>query len=81
MIERRRDSRQSTNIRGLARYGASRHEKPCTVSDLSARGAGLSFASTFGIPRTFQLLVDGESQARHCRVIWSEGSRLGVQFE
>lgn len=81
MIERRREPRQSTNIRGLARYGASSHEKPCTVSDLSTRGAGLSFASTFGIPRQFQLLVDGEPQPRHCRVIWSEGSRLGVQFE
>ena len=45
------------------------------------RGAGLSFVSTFGVPSKFQLLVDGETQLRHCRVIWSEGSRLGVQFE
>ena len=81
MIEPRTEPRKLTNLRGLARYGASRHEKPCTVSDLSTRGAGLSFVSTFGIPRQFQLLVDGEPHARHCRVIWSEGSRLGVQFE
>jgi len=81
MMERRTELRQHTNIRGLARYGASSHEKPCTVSDLSRGGAGLTFASTFGVPRQFQLLIDGETSARHCRVVWEDGKRLGVQFE
>ncbi len=81
MIERRVELRQHTNIRGLARYGASTHEKPCTVSDLSARGAGLNFASTFGVPSQFQLLIDGEQHVRHCRVVWTDGKRLGVRFE
>jgi hypothetical protein len=48
---------------------------------LSTGGAGLTFASTFGVPSQFQLLVDGESHPRHCRVIWTDGKRLGVQFE
>jgi hypothetical protein len=81
MIERRTDPRQRTNIRGVARYGASTYEKPCTVSDLSPRGAGLTFATTFGVPRQFQLLIDGETSTRHCRVVWTNGKRLGVQFE
>jgi hypothetical protein len=81
MIERRTEPRRHANIRGVARYGASAHEKPCTVSDLSTRGAGLSFASTFGVPSQFQLAIDGESHPRHCRVIWTDGKRLGVQFE
>lgn len=81
MIDRRSEPRQPTHLRGLARYGASSHEKPCSVSDLSTRGAGLNFASTFGIPNQFSLLIDGEKQARHCRVVWSDGRRLGVQFE
>ena len=81
MIERRTELRRHTNIRGLARYGACSNEKPCTVSDLSTRGAGLTFASTFGVPNQFQLLIDGETYARHCRVVWTNGKRLGVQFE
>ena len=81
MIERRTDPRQRTNIRGVARYGASTYEKPCTVSDLSPRGAGLTFATTFGVPRQFQLLIDGETSTRYCRVVWTDGKRLGVQFE
>ena len=81
MTERRAELRQHTNIRGVARYGACNHEKPCTVSDLSTRGAGLTFASTFGVPNQFQLLIDNESYGRHCRVVWTDGKRLGVQFE
>jgi PilZ domain-containing protein len=81
MMERRAELRQHTNIRGVARYGVSTYEKPCTVSDLSSHGAGLTFASTFGIPSQFQLLIDGESCLRHCRVVWTDGKRLGVQFE
>jgi len=81
MIERRAELRQHTNIRGMARYGACSNEKPCTVSDLSTRGAGLTFASTFGVPNQFQLLIDGETYPRHCRVVWTDGKRLGVQFE
>jgi hypothetical protein len=78
---RRREPRQSTNLRGAARYGVSGHEKPCTVSDLTSLGAGLSFSSTFGIPSRFQLLINGETHPRFCRVIWSDPKRLGVQFE
>jgi hypothetical protein len=27
------------------------------------------------------LLIDGETYTRHCRVVWTDGKRLGVQFE
>ena len=33
-----------------------------------------------GVPQVFQLLVDGEKLARHCRVIWTDGKKLGVSF-
>ena len=53
----------------------------CSVDNLTSTGAGLHVGTTFGLPRVFQLNVDGEPQARHCRVIWTEGKRLGVSFE
>jgi hypothetical protein len=27
------------------------------------------------------LAIDGEAAARHCRVVWTEGKKLGVSFE
>jgi hypothetical protein len=81
MLERRSEPRKSTNTRGVARYGANGHEQPCTVTDLSDNGAGLSFGTVFGVPNTFLLLVEGQQKVHHCRVVWTNGRRLGVRFE
>jgi PilZ domain len=81
MIDRRKDSRLSTHLRGLIKYGAAGQQMACSVDNLTSTGAGLHVGTTFGLPRVFQLSVDGEPQARHCRVIWTEGKRLGVSFE
>jgi hypothetical protein len=51
------------------------------VEDVTAGGAGLHVASTFGLPRVFQLTIDGEIGSKHCRVVWSDGKRIGVSFE
>jgi hypothetical protein len=44
-------------------------------------GAGLHVATTFGLPKVFRLTVDGETQTRHCRVVWTDGKRVGVSFD
>jgi hypothetical protein len=79
MLERRRDIRATTNLRGAIKFGAA--EMPCTVTDLTPRGAGLSLGTTFGVPQVFLLAVDGEPGSRHCRVVWTNGKKLGVSFE
>jgi hypothetical protein len=81
MLERRRDIRETTNLRGMIKFGAAGQELPCTVTDLTHRGAGLSVPTTFGLPQVFQLRVDGEPSNRHCRVAWANGKKLGVSFE
>jgi len=81
MLERRREIRASTNRRGAIRFGASGQEMPCTITDLTTQGAGLSLGTTFGVPRVFQLTIDGEKSNRHCRVVWADGRKLGVSFE
>lgn len=81
MIDRRKDDRVSTHKRGLIKFGAAGQQMPCSVDNLTAAGAGLHVGTTFGLPRVFQLTVDGEPHTRHCRVIWTEGKRLGVSFE
>ena len=81
MLDRRRDIRTTTNRRGAIRFGASGQEMPCTIIDLTPRGAGLSLGTTFGVPGVFQLAIDGEKGNRHCRVVWADGRKLGVSFE
>jgi hypothetical protein len=81
MIERRLDRRFATSKRALIKFGAAGTEIVCSVNDLTPRGAGLSVISSFGVPQVFQLAIDGEAAARHCKVIWTDGRRLGVSFE
>jgi hypothetical protein len=81
MHDRRREFRTSVNKVGTIKFGPSKYQLPCTVIDLTPRGAGLIVASAFGVPKVFQLTVNGETGAKHCQVIWSEGRKLGVSFE
>jgi PilZ domain len=81
MLERRRDARVSTHRRGVLKFGPYGQEISCTVNDLTSRGAGLSVGSVFGLPQVFRLSIDGETESRFCRVIWTDGKRLGVSFE
>ena len=80
-VDRRKDARSSMHRRGLIKYGATGQELACTVEDLTTAGAGLHVGTTFGVPRVFRLTIDGEPLARHCRVVWTDGKRLGVAFE
>ena len=81
MLERRSDARVSLNTIGAIKFGAAGNTLPCTVIDLTPQGAGLTVTSTFGIPKTFQLTIEGEKQTRHCRVIWAKSGQLGVSFD
>jgi PilZ domain len=81
MQERRSDVRAPVNTTGAIKFGAAGNTLPCTIIDLTRQGAGLTVTSTFGIPKTFQLTIKGEKQTRYCRVIWAQGSQLGVSFD
>ncbi len=81
MDNRRREIRTSVNKAGTIKFGPAKYQLPCTVIDLTPRGAGLVVPSAFGVPRVFQLTINGETGAKHCQVIWSEGNKLGVSFE
>jgi hypothetical protein len=79
MLERRQERRVSTSKRGVIKFGAA--EQVCSVNDLTSNGAGLSVVSSFGVPRIFLLAIDGEAAARHCKVMWADGEKIGVSFE
>lgn len=79
--ERRQDTRVSAHRRGVIKFGPAGHELSCTVEDLTTTGAGLHVPSTFGLPRVFRLTIDDEVGSKHCRVVWTDGKRVGVSFE
>lgn len=81
MFERTQDHRNSASKRGRIKFGAAGSGLVCSVNDLTPRSAGLSVISSFGIPRLFQLAIDGEAGTRHCKVIWTDGKKFGVSFE
>jgi hypothetical protein len=37
--------------------------------------------TTFGIPRKFELTIEGEPAKRYCNVVWTDAHRLGVSFQ
>jgi len=50
----------------------------CTVRNISETGACLQLSTTYGMPASFGLIIDGERHA--CRVVWRTDTRLGVTF-
>jgi hypothetical protein len=80
MLDRQLDLRALAPQHGTIRLGAAGEEFSCSIIDLTPRGAVLSAASTFGLPQSFRLEIDGEAGTRHCRIIWVDGNKAGIQF-
>ncbi len=78
------ERRQTPRLRALksARIALSRGGAiDCLVRNRSAAGACLEVASPVGIPDIFDLVVDTDNTAQHCRVAWRSANRIGVKFD
>jgi hypothetical protein len=82
MIEKRRfiRVRPSGNVSRLAKIVVDVKSPiiDCSVIDYAAGGACLAVAPGITLPKTFELLHAGTK--RRCRVVWTNGLRLGVSF-
>jgi hypothetical protein len=53
----------------------------CSISDISESGARLALEVDGELPDTFILLLTPNGGARrHCRVVWRDGTSVGVEF-
>ena len=52
----------------------------CVVRNLSSGGALLLLPSVFGVPETFELLIDSDGSLRAARTIWKGHGKIGVAF-
>jgi hypothetical protein len=53
---------------------------PCTIRNMSERGACLQVQTTAGIPAIFVFQRAGEPAARTCKTIWRDNTRIGFMF-
>ena len=51
----------------------------CAIRNISDYGACLQISTTYGIPPTFELVMEGFR--RPCRVVWRTDTRMGVSFQ
>jgi hypothetical protein len=50
----------------------------CTARDLSVRGVRLRLSTTYGIPHTFDVIIDGNRKP--ARSVWRTCTEIGVMF-
>lgn len=50
----------------------------CTVRNLSTMGACLQVSTTYGLPASFDVVLDGVRH--HCRAVWRTDTKIGVTF-
>ena len=74
--ERTARRRQACKARPII---SGRPEIACTIRDLSATGARLSFRNPTILPRPFTLRFDEEDQ--RVTVVWQAGCLAGVSFQ
>jgi hypothetical protein len=78
--EKRRSTRRRILKAGKITFRDRTASIDCTVRNLSGFGACLRVASPVGIPEVFELLIEADQKATHCRVEWRSANEVGVSF-
>src|ERR1700737_14313 len=63
-----------------ARNSFDRESMTCPVRNISATGASIEGANLTRTPDHFVLVLEMESAARSCKVVWRSKTRIGVSF-
>ena len=53
----------------------------CTVRNMSDGGAALDIATGTLLQQRFRLAIKADDFIAHCRLVWSDGRRVGVAFD
>jgi len=54
--------------------------RPCLLSDISRTGVRVRVAEPSDLPPTVTLVLSRSGVFRRCRVAWTDGSDLGLEF-
>ena len=79
LAERRRIWRKRILKGAFISLGENAPKLECTVRDCTDAGAALQVSTTFGLPHSFELIMNGTH--RRCRTQWRTDNKIGVLFE
>ena len=79
--ERRRLTRKRTLKGGRIVFNNGRSVIDCVVRNMTPQGALLTLPSILGVPKTFDLYIDGEVIPRPARVVMRDATSLGVTWD
>lgn len=79
MENQRKQERQRTLKAGKIVFNRKASVVDCTVRNVSEGGACLQVQTVMGIPKVFDLVMDGIERA--CIVKWTRANRMGVSFQ
>lgn len=80
MDEKRNVPRHKSLLRGYVYFGGSPSAVDCTVRDFSDAGARLKFSGPPVASDNLTLSIPAKSQTFQARVVWQEGSDIGIAF-
>jgi hypothetical protein len=75
---KRRSARR--NVKRAAKISFARQSLTCMVRNVSATGAAIEAANLAEIPDSFRLVMEMETAARKCAVVWRKKTQIGVEF-
>ncbi len=75
-IEKRKHPRRALGIEAVVTWP---RPVPCTISDVSATGAGLTTDHMDMLPDEFDLALNADIM-RKCQVVWRKENQVGVKF-
>ena len=78
--EQARPLRRRVLKSGLICFNARHSTLPCTVRDLTDRGAKLIATGSIGVPDTFELHIELVGLWVGCEVVWRRADAVGVVF-
>lgn len=77
-VERRGEQRRKALKGGHIAFNGGYSAYECTVKDVSAHGARLSFGDMAAVPHEFALTIRGEGKSRPARLVWRHRGMVGV---
>jgi len=79
-VENRRTARKLTLLTGKVLASSDARPVDCAVFNISRSGACILVPKGTRIAESFVLRIDHDPRARACKLIWRNGSRVGLTF-
>ncbi len=81
MADHRRHPRQLVLKTGKIDCAGEGGMVDCALLNISRSGACVLVPDASVIPNSVNMIIDGDSEIRHCNVAWRAGARIGVAFD